>query len=89
MRRRKARFALVAIALAGLLAAVPAVAAPDRDRADVPAAERPDGTEGVRDAVIALWDWLRNLVVGDETTKGDQMPGSGLDPDGHKPPPPE
>ena len=86
MRRRKARFALVAIALAGLLAAVPAVAAPDRDRADVPAAERMETTDGVRDAAISLWEWLMKLVVGDETTKGDQMPGSGLDPDGHKPP---
>jgi hypothetical protein len=77
---------LVLIALACVLAAVPAVSAPDRDRVDGPAAERPEATDDVRDAVISLWEWLRQLLVGDETTKGDQMPGSGLDPDGHKPP---
>ncbi len=84
MRRRRARFALVVIALACVLAAAPAVAAPDREGATAPAAERPEA-DGVRDAVDALWDWLRKLVVGDDTTKSDQMPGSGLDPDGHKP----
>jgi hypothetical protein len=77
---------LVLTALACLPAAVPAVAAPDRDRGAAPTAERPEATDGVRDAAISLWEWLRSLLVSDGATKGDQMPGSGLDPDGHKPP---
>lgn len=84
MRRNRTRRALLLTVFACLLAAAPALAAPDRGDGAAPRAERPAWTEEVRDAAIALWERLRIVLGGGEPTKPDRTPGSGLDPDGWK-----
>jgi len=84
MRRNRVARALLLIALA-CLAAAPALAAPVRGDDGAPPAERPGWTDRVRETVVSLWERLRS-VIGDEASKGDRVVGSGLDPDGHKPP---
>lgn len=86
MRRNRAARALVLIVLACLVA-VPALAVAPAEREAGPApVERPGWTERVRDAVISLWARLVLVIAPDDETEGDRTPGSGLDPDGHKPP---
>jgi hypothetical protein len=84
MRRSRACRALLLTVFACLLAAAPALAAPDRGEGAAPGAERPAWTDEVRDAVISLWERLRIVVGGEEPNKTDRTPGSGLDPDGWK-----
>jgi hypothetical protein len=87
MRRSRAARALVLTALACLLAAAPALtAASVRGEAESPPAERPAWTERAHEALVSLWERLMLVIAPEEPTKGDRTPGSGLDPDGHKPP---
>ena len=86
MKRSRATRALVLTALACLLAAPAFAAEPVRGESAPPPIERPGWTERVRETVVSLWERLILIIVPEPPIKGDRTPGSGLDPDGHRPP---
>lgn len=84
MRPNRISRALLPLAVAGLLAASPAAAAPARG--DAPEAERQSTlSEIVTDVVLSIWERVRDRLDGDPPTKTDRTPGAGIDPDGWRP----
>lgn len=83
MRPNRIHRTLLPLAVVCLLAASPALAAPDRGeiRPDV---EKPTLSEVVTDVVLSIWERVRSRLDGAPPAKIDRTPGAGIDPDGSR-----
>lgn len=87
MRPNRIPRALLLLALVCLLAASPALAAPDRGDAQREAERPPTLTGWATDVVLSIWERVRTRLDGEKPpkTKTPRTPGAGVDPDGWRP----